>query len=170
MNTIQDTLSTLMPGGRALAEIIMEEAREMFKNIGKVNPAMFAYTGGREKPFQIEDIEILDDDTKPIVWAKLRRWREQYLIVAFVAEVWMAQQKGKEWDGVMPRDNPNKTEHVLVHIWQGSRVISFCSDITRNPSAMGEWKVVFDSLFTKDKNSKLEGAMMEGNSCRMETN
>lgn len=170
MNTLKDTLATMGEEARGMAELLMEQATEMFHDIGKVNPGMFAWPMDSDKPL-VEDVEVLDDDTKPIVWAKLRRWREKYPVTAFVSEVWVSA--GKEWERnrTMPRDDPNRKEKVMLQMFVGTRLITFAADLTGKPKQMGKWKVFYDSMFPGKKGANnLGGAMIEGRPCPIEGN
>lgn len=164
MNSLDDTLNSMEPESSAVAKTIMEGSRHFFNKYGKVLPAMFAMPLFGDK-LMIEDVAVLDDDTKPIVWDKLRLWRKTHPVVAFVSEVWMSQYKARKLPPgplPMPRDDPQKTEKVMIQLWIASRKVTIFAEITRNPDKLGEWEALFDSFFHKDGIDALGGAMMEG--------
>ena len=173
MNSLTDTLGTLLPDARNLAEGVMAGARQGFNKDGQVNPCAFFVTTGGDPG--IVAIPELTDSTKPSVWAMVGQLRKTHPIVAFISEVWMAlcDKTNMNPDGslkVMPRNNPNRTECLMLVLWQGPRYISFTAEITRNPTHLGDWKVMFDSNFPGKEMTSLGGNMMDGESYPMEAN
>lgn len=166
MNTVSDTIKTLLPDAQRLATMILETSREIFEGEDhEVKPMAFyvPLKGG----IQVIAISELSDQTKPGVWAFVRQLRQSFPIVAFVSEVWMAKVNPGDVnpDGsvkIMPRDHPNKIEQVMLTLWQGDRHVSFTAEIKRQPDRLEEWNIMFDSYFPQDNKSKVEGRMMEG--------
>lgn len=174
MNTLQDTLSTLLPDARELMKCVMRTSEKIFAEQKEVEPVMFAIDPIGQ--IKVIDVPELSDETKPTVWAGLRHLRRSYPIVALISEVWMVHcPKGDPNmlpDGrvkVMPRDHPNRFEKVSIQLWQGERSVSFMCSINRNPDSLGEWEVMFDSDYPKDLVS-LGGAMIDGESYPLKQN
>lgn len=180
MNTIQDTINTLLPDAKMLAETILEHVSKEFPREYDLSPAILIHTG--DKVEVIEVGPLVNDNDKPFLWKMVAQIRASYPIVAIATEVWMAHCKPEDVnpDGrvkIMPRDNPNKLEKVLVNLWQGERTVTFTADITRSPEkSLGEWEVMFDSQFPggtvmgKKGADSLGGAMMAGKPFPMEAN
>ncbi len=174
MNSITDTLGTLLPDARKLAGVILKQSRFCFETDGEVLPCAFFVTADGQP--SIVGVPELSDETKPSVWAMVAHLRRTHPITAFVSEVWVAHcdKSNMNPDGtvkVMPRNDPNKTECIMIVLWQGKRHVSFTADITRNPTNLGEWKVMFDSEFpVKNGITEVGGNMMKGEDYPMEAN
>lgn len=175
MNTLEDTMATLQPSAREMAKMVMDACDEWFAKEGKIAPGVFAI------PFSGEDvvcqeIPVIDEKTKPVVWAAIRALRRTNPVVGFASEVWMAHcgPENLNPDGsvkVMPRDDPNRKEKVALAIWQGTRHVMIFADIERNPDGLGEWKVIFDSHFkTKNAHTEVGGALAAGDPHPIEEN
>lgn len=167
MNTIDDTLSTLGPDAREMAELVMDVASRMFADFGEIQPACFTPDhNGPEGAFRLSTTvldKFMNPDWKPFVWDLVRIHRQQHRVVGVCTEVWIAQFKGKEWDGkTPPSQQPNREEMANFVLWEGKRTITFMAKIMREPNKLGEWKVFFDSQFPSPDCSELGGAMMEG--------
>lgn len=178
MNTLNDTLDTLLPDARDLAWSILEGAVSNFERDGGVLPvAFYVDPAGRRSLIGIDE---LSDRTKPDVWNMLAQLREHNPIVFFISEVWMAKcgPGNMNPDGtvkVMPRNAPNKTEHILLNLWQGGRIVSFINEIHRQPDKLEGWKVMFDSRFPEHtvmgkKADSVGGEMMKGGRYPLEDN
>ena len=93
MNSLTDTLGTLLPDARNLAEGVMAGARQGLNESGQIAPCAFAVTtGGVPEIYAIG--RDFDDKTKPEVWAMVRWLRKTRPVVAFVSEVWKALEQG----------------------------------------------------------------------------
>ena len=175
MNSLTDTLGTLMPDASWLVTIIMECSRRGFMDEGgSLPPCAFSVSVDGTPDVHLIQTDFTDE-TKPAVWAMVRELRKTRPVVAFISEVWVARcdKDGMNEDGslkVMPRDNPNRTECLMLVLWQGPRHISITAEITRNPTHLGEWEVMFDSNFPVGEITSLGGNMMDGESYPMEAN
>lgn len=166
--TIEFTLGSLPPGAAAMTKSIMESSVKMFEDEGEVVSGMFAVKEGEDlddSTFLCEDV-MVNDETRPAVWAKLRDWRSRYPFVGFISEVWTKQFKKGEWKpgDTLPRPSEceDKKEMVLFNVFVGERVISFSAEISRNPSKLHPWVVTWDTAFpTKNGPDELGGAMMD---------
>lgn len=176
MNTLTDTLSTLPEDAKFLVETVMGASADLFHKHGEVGPVGFyilPFTG------EIKVKEVggpFDENTKDAFFDELRVLRRTCPTVAFLSEVWMSEgmkEKDMNPDGtvkVMPRDDPNHSEHIMLNLWQGSRVVTFKAQITRNPTALGEWGAFYDSTFPIKGATDVKGRMVEGESFQMEEN
>lgn len=179
MNTLQDTLNTLLPDAKKLLEeCIIPASRKCFEEDGEVHPYMFSVRPDG-KP-QIYNIPVMDDETKPAIWEALRMARRGFPIVAFISEVWMLEDRKAATENmlpdgsckIMPRDHPLKTEAVMISLFQGKRTVNFRADIRRNPTKLEEYRVFYDSQFPgKDCGADaVQGAMVDGDPYPMEDN
>ena len=183
-NDFQATLATLKPHVRKGVEAVLGSARRIFDGDPERGcaPMALAILPGTDK-FGVIGFGQFDDQTKPTVWAMVRKLRRECPTVAFVSEAWMSHPKkgdtNYDYDPVtqmckmMPRDDPNRTEAVMLHLWEGIRVVSFKATITRHPDKLGEWEVLYDSFFPGNDGSspaRAEGAMMDGEPCAQEGN
>lgn len=180
MNTLQDTISTLLPDARHMAESVLRVARMMFNDHHEVSPALFSFDEDGELK-HLDTNKMMNDELKPTLWAAVRELRQHKPVVGFISEVWIAKCKPEDSnpDGtveIMPRDHPDKQEKVMFQLWQGKRSVSIIAAITRNPDNLGEWEVLFDSDFPKGSLlgkkgvASLGGAMMEGSPYPLEAN
>lgn len=166
MKSLSDTLDSVKIISRAMLESAMTGARELFKEEGSVSPVIFS-ANEDESNIRVHEIAVFDDDTKPAVFATMRLLRKTCPATLFITEIW--QSKAKQEDvtkdfrvKVMPSDDPDHTESIMITMWQGKRVITINAEITRNPDALGEWKVFYDSEFTEPGGpTDVKGAMME---------
>lgn len=167
MNTLEDTMNTLSPDARNMAKNVLESATEMFARDGNLFPMAFTIKVGSPEP-DIFYVGTLDDDTKPAVWNWLAHMRRTNPVVGFITEAWVVIAKDKTmkaWDGIMPRDHPDRVEKALFQLWDKKRLISFVADIKHNPDALTPWEVMYDSHFIKPNCKGVdgyEGAMVEG--------
>jgi hypothetical protein len=176
MNQLADTLATLRPEARDLVRgVIGIWTDEYFQKEKEACPTLFFIDDQGTKVIPVPN-EMMSDEKKPTLWSAIAQMRRAFLSVAFISEVWMAKC-GKEdlnADGtvkVMPQDNPNKTEWIMLNLWEGRRNITFHAEITRNPTKLGEWGVLFDSAFPKKGGpDSLGGRMMDGEPCALEGN
>lgn len=165
MNTLDDTINTLLPDSQKLVQVILKASRRFFEEDQHVAPAAFAINA--EGNLDVTDITEMSDQTKPQIWSFVRQLRQSHPIVAFISEVWTAKVDPQDVnpDGtvkVMPQDHPDKREQVLLTLWQGDRHVSFAAEIKRSPNRLDPWEVMFDSYFPKGKIDRVEGAMMDG--------
>ena len=172
MNTIDDTIATLLPDAQKLLHLIMKASAEMFAQDQQLQPCAFAVNaGGHIEALQVPE---LSDNTKPAVWAFVGFLRRTHPIVAFISEVWLAHCGPEEVkDGkvkVRPRDRPDRSEQSMITLWQGDRHVALLADIKRQPDHLEPYRVMFDSAFPQDKITSLGGAMMDGQSYPLNLN
>ena len=164
MNTLEDTLNTLTPDAQKLTRMVLSASREFMAADGNLEPILFVVNqAGLKDCFPLGN--MMDLENKPALWAGVRQLRRACPVVGMVTEVWMAECKGRQWDGVMPRDREDRKEMAMFHLWQGSRSVTFAADIQRTPNSLAPWKIMFDSHFPKTGMSganRVEGAMMDG--------
>lgn len=176
MSRLTDTISTLTKDAQKLAESIMHHSVEMFDQEKHVSPAAFCIQPFSGK-LEVVDIPVLDDNTRPAIWAALDEMRAHYPVVGFVSEVWMVEYKQpkevKKRTGMTeddlesfcqtqprPSDHPDRIEKLMFNMWMGQRTVMFCAPITRDPPKVGDWEVFFDSNFPKGDNLSMAGGMM----------
>jgi hypothetical protein len=70
---------------------------------------------------------------------------------------------------VMPSEDPNRKEKLMVTIYQHSRTVIFTADILRDPNRLEEWKTFYDSSFP-NKMGSIAGGMMTGKPYSVEAN
>jgi len=164
MNTLEDTLNTLPPSPQELARHVIEFSSEEMSGTGKIKPVLFAEKpDGKRASFDVS--AWMSDESKQVLWEGVRAARRSCPVVGLITEVWLSECKDRKWDGVMPRDRADRKEAALFNLWQGRRVVTLIADILRDPSRLGEWRVLFDSDFPgkgKDKAEAVTGDMMEG--------
>lgn len=168
MNLLEETLSTLYPQCKLLAKTIMEGARANWERDKEIIPFGFFIN---DQGVQLVQVGKFDYETKPHIWKVMAELRRQHRTVMFLSEIWESRPKPGDLnpDGsfkVMPRDDPNRQEYIMLQAWEGTRLITFRAQITRNPDNLGEWEVFFDSHFPVKMGNKMPdkvyGAMMEG--------
>ena len=178
MNALQDTLGTLNTPVKELVEMVMSTSREIFESGKQVDPALFFIKPDDGSMVVVEVPNyMMSDEKKPELWDTVRKLRRKVPTVAFISEVW--ESRPKKGDGivgedekvkVMPRDDPNRTECVMLNLWEGIRIITFKAAITRNPDKLGGWEACWDSFFPSKNMTFVGGAMMDGEPCALEGN
>lgn len=161
MNTLQDTLSTLTEPAQGLVRSVLAKAKEIFDANGKLDPVVFAIPP-LKKEVKVMNIPVLDDQTKPVVWALMEEVRATHPVCAFISETWVVRaNKNKPWNpNVMPSKSPDREEMALLSVWERDRVLLIFAKIARNPDVLGEWEVEYDSSFPgKDGRAELAGGM-----------
>lgn len=172
MNTLQDTINTLSPGAKAIIEVAMMGARNMFKNKGDVIPGLFVVPLDHNQA-TIEDVSVDDSEA---LYARIRKLREENPTVGFISEAWIAKCdksiKSIEDLTMMPSQMPNRQEAVMLTIWDCERTLLILAKIHRNPNKLDEWKVTYDSMFPQSGHDKqgLQGNLAEGKSFSMTKN
>jgi hypothetical protein len=147
---IREALTTLLHGARS----ILSAKRNL-------RPVLFRFITEDDKITQRDyvfvDSLVENSATKEIIRMLMERLVEedQADFVIFLTEVWMAQVKPDELEETMGRvsEREDKEEAVLASVMTKTRQIVLTACITRDPTEVGEFKVISDE-------GKMEGTLV----------
>jgi hypothetical protein len=147
----------------ALKEVsiqLLEDAAKygynMFLRKSTVAPAIFFVKNGRFGHVIVAD---LSEDTKDNVATFIHEIRKSTDCTVFIGEVWAHFEKlpkgltddafRRHVDAIpQPSEMPDREEGVMLLVYEGERKIIFLNKISRNPDALGEFKLSEDSSAT----------------------
>lgn len=157
---LADVLLTVSEDASKIVEAMVEGARKFFEEDGEVPGAITAFAEGRDMP-NVYPARHHNDTEKACVWAFLRFLRETHPIVLLISEIWVSKcDKGKDpYKQTRPANDPNRTEMVMISLWEKARTVWIAAAITRNPNHLGEFTVRYD---TNDEECHVEGELAKG--------
>jgi len=158
---LSDVLLTVSEEARKSVEAMIDGARHFWEQKQEIPPAVSVVSPDGE-PNVFPAIHR-NDVEKACVWAFIRFLRATHPVVLLISEIWASEVKKEEDVKSRPRpsEDPNRTELVMITLWEGDRTLWISADINRNPDTLGEFLVRMD---TADEGCTVTGALAEGES------
>lgn len=136
-----------------LAVLHMENLQQTVMEGGQNLPEVFFIKQGKVGLMATEFLDKFNGKDKDQFAKMLNNLRGDCDAVLLAIEAWTS--KAKKGDKLIaPRKDPNREETLLVQVYIKGRTLMFSAPITRNPTAIGDWALRFD---TAKEGDRIEG-------------
>jgi hypothetical protein len=158
MQTILQTITPpLSPLGMEVLDCALEGARLNFSADGYLKAALITGNEDPARPGAIIMLANTSPEAKPAMVRFIHQQREQNDACVLVVECWQSILPPSEFGRAYqeritpPSEDPNRTECVMVTLYEGGRIVAFIAEITRQDNGaptLGDWWVWHDTAAT----------------------